>query len=108
MSQGDAGSSPDDDDEVAEEDAPKFAFDARTTICVLDVRSLCALPVDADEDGAMAFRAFLLPKGKTVHIPDEPGCYATLGPWRTQVALSLVHFVKASQRKPHPTQANQT
>ena len=88
------------DEESREEEAPKFPFDADSTICVLDTRALCALPMDADEDGSMAFRAFLLPKGKTLHVPDEPGCYATLGPWRTQIALALVHFVKATSRKP--------
>eukprot|EP00966_Prymnesium_polylepis_P331372 7386933-Prymnesium_polylepis.2 len=67
--------------------------------CVLDVRSLCGLPQDPEEDGAVAFRALLLPKGKTLHVPDEPGCYATLGPWRMQMSLSLVHFVTATSRK---------
>ena len=88
------------DDDSRDEEPPKVPFDARTTMCVLDTRALCALPMDADDDGAMAFRAFLLPKGKTLHVPDEPGCYATLGPWHTQIALSMVHFVKATSRKP--------
>ena len=84
----------------AEDAEPRLAFDAATMECVLDVRALCSLPQDSDEDGAMSFRALLLPKGKTVHVPDEPGCYATLGPWHTQIALSLVHFVPATARKP--------
>ena len=61
---------------------------------------MCGLPQDQEEDGVTAFRALLLPKGKTLHVPDEPGCYATLGPWRMQSALSRVHFVTATSRKP--------
>jgi hypothetical protein len=87
------------DGEESEELEPQFPFDSKTTECVLDLRALCALPVDQDEDGVMAFRALMLPKGKTLHVPNEPGCYATLGPWRTQIALSLVHFVKSTKRK---------
>eukprot|EP00966_Prymnesium_polylepis_P144183 3328742-Prymnesium_polylepis.1 len=92
----------DDDDDANEELAapPKYPFDASTMECVLDVRALCGLPHDPEEDGAVAFRALLLPKGKTLHVPDEPGCYATLGPWRMQSALALVHFVSATNRKP--------
>ena len=84
----------DDDDDYREELAapPKYPFDASTTDCVLDVRSLCGLPQDQEEDGVTAFRALLLPKGKTLHVPDEPGCYATLWPWRMQSALSRVHL----------------
>ena len=94
-------SSSDDDDEVPTPVAtPKVPFDVTTTDCVLDVRALCALPQESEEDGAMSFRALLLPKGKTLHVPGEPGCYATLGPWCTQIALSLVHFVPVTGRKP--------
>ena len=93
-----------DDDEQQDEqpDAtpPKFPFNAETTDCVLDVRTLAALPQDSDEDGAAAFRALLLPKGKTVHVPGASGCYATIGPWRTQLVLSLVHFEPSTKRKP--------
>ena len=62
--------------------------------------SLCSATQDSEEDGALAFRALLLPKGKTLHVPGEPGCYDTLGPWQSQVALALVHFVPATARKP--------
>ena len=79
---------------------PKVPFNADTMECVLDVRALCGLPQDSDEEGALAFRALLLPKGKTLHVPDEPGCYATLGPWHSQLALCEVHFVAATARSP--------
>lgn len=97
------GDDDDDSDERADEQPnvpPKIPFDAETMECVLDLRALCGLPQDSEEDGALAFRALLLPKGKTLHVPGEPGCYATLGPWQSQVALSLVHFVPATARKP--------
>ena len=95
------GDDDDDHDDTNEELAPpKYPFDVSTMECVLDVRALCGLPQDSEEGGAIAFRALLMPKGKTLHIPDEPGCYATLGPWRMQSALALVHFVAATNRKP--------
>ena len=93
----------DDDDELQQEveaSPPKYPFDVNTMECVLDMRALCGLPQDPEEDGVLAFRALLLPKGKTLHVPDEPGCYATLGPWRMQTALSTVHFVSATSRQP--------
>ena len=98
-----AESCDDDDKDDEEEEAvlpPKYPFDVDTMDCVLDLRALCGLPEDPEEDGVVAFRALLLPKGKTLHVPGEPGCYATLGPWRMQTALSLVHFVTATARKP--------
>ena len=99
LAMADAG---DDDDDKDEEAVlpPKYAFDGNTMDCVLDLRALCGLPEDPEEDGVVSFRALLLPKGKTLHVPDETGCYATLGPWRMQTALSLVHFVTATARKP--------
>ena len=91
----------DEEDETEQPTSPpKYPFDSATTECVLDLRALCRLPQCADADGTAAFRAVLLPKGKTLHVPDEPGCYATLGPWRSQISLSLVHFVTATARKP--------
>ena len=95
------GDDDDDHDDTNEELAPpKYPFDVSTMECVLDVRALCGLPQDSEEGGAMSFRALLMPKGKTLHIPDEPGCYATLRPWRMQSALAHVHFVTATNRKP--------
>lgn len=87
--------------EEREDAAPiiQFPFDPNLTECVLDLRALCGLPANSDEDAVCSFRALMMPKGKTVHVPNEPGCYATLGPWRTQIALSLVHFVASTKRK---------
>lgn len=73
-------------------------FDPATHDCVLDVRALCRLPANADEDGVHALRALILEKGKTVHVPDEPGRYATSAPHRTQTALCLVHFSPETKR----------
>ena len=74
-------------------------FDSSTEECVVDVRSLARLPANADEDGVHTLRAIFLQKGHTVHVPDEPGCYATTGAWRTQTALCLVHFIDKTQRQ---------
>ena len=76
----------------------RIPFDPKTQICVPDLRALCRLPADPDEDGVQTFRAMLFPIGKTIHVPDEPGAYATLGPWRMQAALCLVHFHEATKR----------
>ena len=73
-------------------------FNPDTHDCVLDVRSLCRLPANPDEDGVHALRALVLEKGKTVHVPDEPGRYATSAPHRTQTALCLVHFSPETKR----------
>ena len=73
-------------------------FNPDTHDCILDVRSLCRLPANADEDGVHALRAIVLEKGKAVHVPDEPGRYATSAPHRTQTALCLVHFCPETKR----------
>ena len=44
--------------------------------------------------------ALILPQGKTLHVPDEPGCYTTLGPWRAQTGLSMVFFQATTKRDP--------
>ena len=84
-----------------EEDAREIQhpFDPETTEAVLDVRALCRLPLDADEDGVHAFRALLLHRGKTVHVPDEPGCYATAAPYKSQTAVAIVHFHPSTKRE---------
>ena len=60
--------------------------------CVLDLRALARLPANPDDDGVHAFRAIFMQKGRTVHVPDEPGCYATTSPYRIQTAVCIVHF----------------
>ena len=85
--------------QLPEEAEPQHRFSSDTMELVPDLRSICGLPANPDEDGLLTFRALVLPKGKTLHVPDEPGCYATVGPWRTQIALSLVHFVESTKRK---------
>ena len=82
--------------QLPEEAEPQHRFSSDTMELVPDLRSICGLPANPDEDGILTFRALVLPKGKTLHVPDEPGCYATVGPWRTQIALSLVHFVEST------------
>ena len=82
-------------------DAPKigFPFDASMEDCIPDVRALARLPANADEDGVHTLRAIIFKKGSAVHVPGEPGTYATTGAHRTQTALELVHFHAATQRK---------
>ena len=87
------------DTQATEEAEPEHLFCSKSMEVVPDLRSICGLPANPDEDSLLTFRALILPKGKTLHVPDEPGCYATVGPWRMQIALTLVHFVEATQRK---------
>ena len=87
------------EDAADEERVIQHPFDPETTEAVLDVRALCQLPVDPDEDGVHSFRALLLAKGKTVHVPDEPGCYAMSAPWRIHTCLGLVHFHASTKRE---------
>ena len=92
-----------DDDDGKEPDfaaEPEFPFDHTTTQVILDVRALCSIPFDIQADPTFAFRVLLLPSGKTVHVPNEPGCYAVGAPWRSQKALSLVYFKQSTQRPP--------
>ena len=91
-------STDDSEDERIEELAIEHPFDSKSTICVPDLRTLSQLPVDSESDGTFTFRALLFPKDKTVHVPNEPGCYATVGPWRQQNAVCLVHFAASTKR----------
>ena len=75
---------------VRQKNAPDYPFDPDKQVAVVDLAYLMALPIDPDADGTASFRALILPQGKTLHVPDEPGCYTTLGPWRAQTGLSMV------------------
>ena len=92
------------DEQVAamarDDSKPDIPFDSKTTVCVLDMRSMCELPVDLETNGVSALRALLLPLGKTLHVPGEPGCYVTDGDFRQQMALCKVYFVEATKREP--------
>ena len=83
------------DEQVAamarDDSKPDIPFDSKTTVCVLDMRSMCELPVDLETNGVSALRALLLPLGKTLHVPGEPGCYVTDGDFRQQMALCKVY-----------------
>ena len=67
--------------------------------CVLDLRALARLPANPDDDGVHSFRAIFMQKGRTVHVPDEPGCYATTSPYRIQTAVCIVHFHESTKRE---------
>ena len=92
------------DEEVAamarDDSRPEVLFDAKTTVCVCDLRSMCEVPWDLETSGVCTFRALLLPKGKTLHVPGEPGCYVTSGSWGQQLALCKVYFLAATKREP--------
>ena len=79
---------------------PKIPFSSKDIDVVLDVKSLCGLPWDAEQDGVHAFRALFFPKGKVIHVPDMPGRYVVDGNWKRQEALVVVHFVEATKRLP--------
>ena len=83
---------------VASRAKPQYPFDPATHACVVDLRALCKLPAEPDEDGVHTLRALVMHKGKTVHVPDEPGCYATMEKAHVQSAVSLVHFDPATKR----------
>ena len=85
---------------AAETIAIDWPFDPKTTVCVPDLRTMCNLPSDVDESGVHVFRALFLPMGKTMHTPDQPGCYIVNGSYRQQLALCTVHFVDSTKRKP--------
>ena len=94
----------DDDESTSSEpedepDVPTQPHDPKTMVLVPDLRSLAFLPADPD-DALQTFRAIQLPRGKTLHVPNEPGCYVTLGPWEMIVALSKVHFAASTKRSP--------
>lgn len=79
---------------------PKIPFSSKDIDVVLDVKSLCGLPWDAEQDGVHTFRALFFPKGKVIHVPDMPGRYVVDGNWKRQEALVVVHFVEATKRLP--------
>ena len=85
---------------VRQKNAPDYPFDPDKQVAVVDLAYLMALPIDPDADGTASFRALILPQGKTLHVPDEPGCYTTLGPWRAQMGLSMVFFQATTKRDP--------
>ena len=88
-------------DKAATEAEPEIGhpFDPETTACIADLRAISRLPADPDSDGLCTFRAFLLSKKHSMHVPGEPGCYVTAAPYRTQTAIALVHFNKATKRE---------
>ena len=47
---------------MASDERPEIPFDAETTACVLDIKSLMQLPSHLQEEPAVAVRALLLPK----------------------------------------------
>ena len=77
-----------------------WAYDEKTMQCIPDLRTMCSLPADADNEGVHAFRALFLPKGQTVHVPGQPGCYVVKGEYRQQLALCNVHFNDTTKRQP--------
>lgn len=81
-------------------DAPTLPLDLTQTDIILDMTALCSLPFQPCEEGVRAFRAILLPKGKALHVPHQPGHYIVNGEWSTQRSLALVHFKTATGRKP--------
>jgi hypothetical protein len=64
------------------------------------LKGICGIPFDPLVDGVLSFRALMLPKGKSMAIPDVHGCFAVDGSWTNQVALMVVHFVEKTRRLP--------
>ena len=67
---------------------------------IIDPKLMCSIPYDANNDGVKSFRAFVVPKGKCVHHPHQPGRYVVFGTMTEAVAPCLVHFAASTLRKP--------
>ena len=80
--------------------APKIPFSSDQYDVALDVKALCGLPWDAQQDGVRAFRLLLFQKGKVIHVPEMFGHYVVDGEWTTQTAIAVVHFKEATKRLP--------
>ena len=83
-----------------EAEQPTILIDAKTMHCVVDLRSLIALPANSEEDALLTLRAFFLQKGKTIRVPEHAGHYATLEKYVAQVALCKVFFASSTKRPP--------
>ena len=70
--------------------APKIPFSSDQYDVALDVKALCGLPWDAQQDGVRAFRLLLFQKGKVIHVPEMFGHYVVDGEWTTQTAIAVV------------------
>ena len=79
---------------------PQFPLDLEKDEVVLDLRAMHRIPFDLDEDGMGALRVAILPKGKSMHVPGQPGRYIVGGAWRSQYALCIVHWLKSTARLP--------
>ena len=76
----------------------QFKFDATEHVLVLDIKGLCAFPVDFETDGVASVRAFRFNKGQVMHIREEPGRYMTSAPWHTLLMPMYVYFTEALGR----------
>ena len=79
---------------------PKIPFNSDVTECVLDIKGICSIPFDTDAEGVCSFRVLMMPKGKTMAIPNVHGCYIVDGDFTNQVALVIVHFNDNTHRLP--------
>ena len=77
----------------------KMQFDPNTHDCVTDLRGLCRLPADPDDEGVATFRVFILPKGHTVHVPGKSGSYACYGRACFKTSICTVHFHAETKRQ---------
>ena len=100
MSESGSESEREGEEQAAAPIAIDWPFDPKTTQCVPDLRTMCNLPADAENEGVCTFRALLLPRGMTLHVPDQPGCYVVKGEYRQQLALCNVHFNDTTKRQP--------
>ena len=68
---------------------------------IVDPKGWCGIPFDTNDDGFRSFRAFIVPRGKSTHVPNVPGHYALVGTKpEVLVAPLLVHFQPSTGRKP--------
>ena len=66
---------------------------------LVDPKGWCSIPFNTDDDGFKSFRALIVPRGKTTHVPNVPGRYALFGSFDVLVPPLLVHFDPATNRK---------
>ena len=77
-----------------------IAYEPTKHSLVVDAASMAALPFDTTESGTQFFRALLLPRGKSVHVPNAPGKYLVMGSYQILLAPMMVHFESTTQKKP--------
>lgn len=96
----DANDKSDDDASTDVAATVEVPFDSESEELIPDWSGMCSIPFDMESEGLRTFRAMIAPRGKVMHVPDQPGQYIVDGAWTMQGALSIVHFRESTGRAP--------